>query len=232
MNSVILSSLVSFFGTLGAWFKNSGLYALFMKIYTAVSNSWKNSAVMTWIRSAKSDGASVKSASAKVLFSPFALLDVLRGKAGEFLDKNISQSFICVWAKTYMQNFMAVNTRFFGIMLIAMAFSYCAASRHISKIALIAGAVGAVLCIVNYNLMSFLNPSKFVGIVKSMAGFKDLDFEFFDETKTHGILRLVLALAAGLITGAAVSFNALYGAVIPFAVFGLVLVMYAPITGV
>ncbi len=232
MNSVILSSLASFFGTLGAWFKNSALYALFMKIYTAVSNSWKNSAVMTWIRSAKSDGASVKSASAKVLFSPFALLDVLRGKAGEFLDKNISQSFICVWAKTYMQNFMAVNTRFFGIMLIAMAFSYCAASRHISKIALIAGAVGAVLCIVNYNLMSFLNPSKFVGIVKSMAGFKDLDFEFFDETKTHGILRLVLALAAGLITGAAVSFNALYGAVIPFAVFGLVLVMYAPITGV
>ena len=135
MNSVILSSLASFFGTLGAWFKNSALYALFMKIYTAVSNSWKNSAVMTWIRSAKSDGASVKSASAKVLFSPFALLDVLRGKAGEFLDKNISQSFICVWAKTYMQNFMAVNTRFFGIMLIAMAFSYCAASRHMSKIA-------------------------------------------------------------------------------------------------
>ncbi len=232
MNSVILSSLASFFGTLGAWFKNSGLYALLMKIYNGVSNSWKNSAIMTWIRSAKNDGASAKTVSAKVLFSPFALLDALRGKAGEFFEKNISQSFICVWAKTYMQNFMAVNTRFFGIMLIAMAFSYCAASRHMSKIALIAGAVGAVLCIVNYNLMSFLSPSKFVGIVKSMAGFKNLDFEFFDEEKTRGTLRLVLALAAGLVTGAAMSFSMLYGAAVPFAVFGLVLVMYAPVTGV
>ena len=232
MNSVILSSLASFFGTLGAWFKNSGLYALLMKIYNGVSNSWKNSAIMTWIRSAKNDGASAKTVSAKVLFGPFALLDALRGKAGEFFEKNISQSFICVWAKTYMQNFMAVNTRFFGIMLIAMAFSYCAASRHMSKIALIAGAVGAVLCIVNYNLMSFLSPSKFVGIVKSMAGFKNLDFEFFDEEKTRGTLRLVLALAAGLVTGAAMSFSMLYGAAVPFAVFGLVLVMYAPVAGV
>ena len=232
MNSVILSSLASFFGTLGAWFKNSGLYALLMKIYNGVSNSWKNSAIMTWIRSAKNDGASAKTVSAKVLFGPFALLDAPRGKAGEFFEKNISQSFICVWAKTYMQNFMAVNTRFFGIMLIAMAFSYCAASRHMSKIALIAGAVGAVLCIVNYNLMSFLSPSKFVGIVKSMAGFKNLDFEFFDEEKTRGTLRLVLALAAGLVTGAAMSFSMLYGAAVPFAVFGLVLVMYAPVAGV
>ena len=232
MNSIILSSLVSFFKTLAEWFKKSAVCAFLMGIYNAVSASWNRSAVMNWLRGSKTAGAGENSKTKKILFSPFDFLDAVRNKAGIFFEKNISQSFICVWAKTYIQNFMAVNTGFFGIMLVSMALSYCAMGRHISKIALIAGAVGAILCVFNYNLMSFLNPSKFVGIIKSMAGFKDLDFEFFDEEETHGMLRLLLALAAGIITGAAMSVNTLFGAAIPFAVFGLVLVMYAPVTGV
>ncbi|MCH5210049.1 MAG: O-antigen ligase family protein [Oscillospiraceae bacterium] len=232
MNSVILSSLASFFKTLAEWFKKSAVYALLMCIYNAVLSSWNGSAIMNWLHGSKTEGAGEGSITKRVVFSPFAFLNALKNKAGDFFEKNISRSFICTWAKTYIQNFMAVNTRFFGIMLISMALGYCVMGRHISKIALIVGAVGAILCIFNYNLMSFLNPSKFVGIIKSMAGFKNLDFEFFNEEETHGVLRLLLALAAGIITGAAMSVNILYGAVIPFAVFGLVLVMYAPVTGV
>lgn len=232
MNSLIISSLATFFKAFGRCFKNSGIYALLMKIYNGISSSWKNSAIMNKLRGNTADGASTESKSSKVCFLPFTLLTAIKNKVSDFFEKNISQSFICVWAKTYIQNFMALNTRFLGIMLISMALSYCTASRHLSKIALIAGALGAIMCIFNYNVMSFLNPSKFVGIIKGMAGFKNLDFEFFDEAQTHGVLRLVLALIGGIVTGAAMSVSMLYGAVIPFAVFGMVLVMYAPVTGV
>lgn len=232
MNSFILSSLASFFRAFVNCYKNSGLYWLLMKIYNGISASWKNSSVMTVFRSNKNDGKSTESFTAKILYCPFAFLSFLKRTIGGFIERNISQSFICIWAKTYIQNFMAVNTRFFGIMLLGTAISYCAAGMHFSKIAAAAGAVGAVMCIFNYNLMSFLNPSKFVGIIKSMAGFKTLDFEFFDEGQTKGVLRLALALACGIITGAAMSVSVLYGAVIPFAIFGLILVLYAPVTGV
>ncbi len=232
MNSAILSSLAAFFKTLAQCFKESAVCAFLMKIYNAVSASWRGSVIMNKLRGEGKDSACAENVSGKIVSSPFAFLSFLRGKAGDFIEKNISESFICTWAKTYMQNFMAVNTRFFGIMLVCTALTYCAARAHISKIALIAGGFGAVLCIANYNLMSFLNPSKFVCFFKSLAGFKNIDFDFFDEEETHGVKRLVLALIAGAAAGAAMSVNLLYGAALPFAVFALILVMYAPVTGV
>lgn len=232
MNSLILSSLAAFFKSFGNAFKNSGTCALLMKIYTAVSASWKNSVIMTWLRGEKTDGSSTASKASKVAFFPFTILTAAKKKMSSFLDRNISRSFICTWAKKYMQNFMAVNTRFFGIMMLATALSYCVAGRHFSKIALVFGGVGAILCIFNYNIMSFLNPSRFVGIIKKMAGFDDLDFDFFSEKDTHGALRLALALVCGIVTGTLMRFSILYGATIPFALFGMALVLYAPISGV
>lgn len=230
MNSFILSSLAEFFQAIGKYFKNSGVYWLLMKIYNGISASWNNSVIMTALRGG-CDGKSKGSLTAKVVYSPFRLLSKIKDKIGTFISENIANSFICTIARQYVQNFMAVNTRFFGIMLVGTFAGYCAAMGHISKIALIVGALGAVLSIFNYNIMAFLNPSKFVGLIKSAAGFKNVDFEFFDIGQTRGRIRLIIALLCGLLTGALVSFNIIC-AVVPFAVFGLVLVLYAPITGV
>ena len=232
MNSLILSSLATFFKTVWGMYKNSGVYALLMKIYMFFSNAWKNSAIMNKLRDTKCENASKGTLSAKVLGLPFAFLTFLKNKIGGFVRNNISNSFICSWAKTYMQNFMAVNTRFFGVMLVMMAVGYCVSTMHFSKIAGVAGALGAVMCIFNYNLMSFLNPSKFVGFVKSAAGFKNLDFDFFDESETNGKLRIVLAMVTGLVVGVLAQYNILIALAVPFALFGMILVMYAPITGV
>ncbi len=231
MSSLILSSLAAFFGRFWEMFKHSGIYALFMKIYNAVSGSWSGSVIMTRLRSMDGSGESEKGIASKICRSPAVFLAFLQRKIGGFVEKSIAQSFICSWAKTYIQNFMAVNTRFFGIMAVAMAAVYCAASLNFSKIAAVFGAVGAVMCIFNYNLMSFLGPSKVVGFIKSAVGFKELDFEFYDETETQGKTRLALAAVCGIITGALMSVN-LLGAAVPFALFGLILVLYAPVTGV
>lgn len=232
MNSLILASISTFFKAFGRWFKNSGLYWLLMKIYNGISASWNNSIVMTALRSENAGEAHKKSVTARILYWPFSVAVFFKDKAGAFISENIAHSFICVIARQYVQNFMAVNTRFFGIMLIGAFVGYCAAGMHISKLAAIIGAVGALLCICNYNLMSFLNPSKFVGLIKSAAGFKNLDFEFFDTEQTRGRARLVVSLIFGLASGVLMSFNMLYGAAVPFVVFALLLVLYAPVTGV
>ena len=117
-------------------------------------------------------------------------------------------------------------------MILATVVCYSIVGMHLSKIALIVAVIGAIMSVFNFNLMSFLNPSKVVSVIKSAAGFKNLDFEFYDEKYTNGKLRLVLALLCGIIVGAVMSVSKLYGLAIPFALFGMVLVMYAPITGV
>lgn len=231
MNSLILCSLAAFFKWLWNAFKNSGIYALFMRIYNAVSGSWNNSFIMNGLRKSDKDKISSKSLANKIFGFPFACAAWLKNKIGAFPERNIQSSFICSWSRTYLHNFMAVNTRFFGIMLVGMGVSYCVCLAHFSKIAAIISALGALMCIFNYNLMSFLNPSKAVDIVKSAAGFKGLDFEFYNEAQTHGKLRLALALVCGVVSGAAASVS-IAGAVIPFAVFGMMLVLYAPIAGV
>ena len=232
MNSIIISWLVSF----GHWFMNlwrqSGIYSLLMKIYNGISGSWSGSRIMRWLRGEKTESASEKSITGKVLYLPFTLLRYLKDKLCAFLENNVRHSFICVWSRTYIQNFMALNTRFFGLMLVSASLAYCLVGRHPSKIALIAGALGAIALIFNYNVMSFLNPSKAVDFEKSAAGFKELSFDFFNESETMGKLRLFLAAIAGIATGVAMHFNMMYGAVIPFALFFMLLVMYVPITGV
>ncbi len=234
MNSLILMSLAAFFKRFAQIFRQSGIYAVFIKIYTAVSNSWKNSRIMTCLRKDERDNLS-KSTAAKIFRLPFTFLSFLKAKLGAVLENNIQKSFICSWSRTYIQNFAAVNTRFFGLMLLCMSLTYSllrfVRTGTYINIALIAAALGAVMVIFNYNLMGFLNPSKVVDFIKSAAGFKNLDFEFYDKNAAKGVTRLVLAVIAGVLTGVLMNVSVL-AAAIPFAAFGMLLVMYSPLAGV
>lgn len=235
MNSLILTSLAAFFKGFWRMFHESGTYALFMKIYNAVSRSWANSSIMTLLRKNERDELN-KSLAARFFRLPFTAMERLKSKIGNFLEGNVRNSFICSWSRTYVQSFMAVNTRFFGIMLLCASVVYGAAkffkAGAYSNLPAAGAVIGALMLIFNYNLMGFLNPSKFVGLVKSALGFKNLDFEFYDENCQTGAKRLVIAAAAGILTGAVMTLNPLLGAAIPFAIFGMLLVMYAPIAGV
>lgn len=230
MTSIILSSVVSFFKSIAAAFKESRIGTLLLRIYNGISLSWRKSVIIT--RFCKEDNDAKDSKTSRILRSPFAFL----AKFGGFLEERVQRSIICAWSKTYIHNFMAVNTRFLGTMLFFASVSYAAhifRTGRLSKIAILGMGVGFVLMLVNYNLMSFLNPSKFVGLVKNFAGFRDLKFSFFDESRTQiKNRRIALAAAVGIATGVAAQFNILYAAMIPFALFGVLLVMYAPVTGV
>ena len=237
MNSMIISSAVSACRAIGDKFTESKLWALITAVYLFFSRSWANSRIMTALRSHEREGMAKKSVFYRVCSVPFAIFGGIGKKAGRPLAKAAQSSVFCAWGYSYIQNMMAVNTRFMGMLLLCMSVTAAAVklmvSGYLIKWLLIAAAFGAFLTIFNFNLMGFLNPSWIVKFVKCCAGFRDIDFEFFDENETRGRSRLVLAALAGIAVGAVMMlYKPLIGAAVPFAVFGALLVLWKPIVGV
>lgn len=233
MNSLIISAFAAWCLKVWDYFKASAIGGIFFKICAAVSNSWKNSCIMTALRRSGREYASIFG---NICKAPFSLLDAVRKKAGKFWADSISESRICSCVKLYLNNFIAINTKFFGIMLLCAGLCYTVIKFTSGAGILISGLAatvfGAVLSLMNFNVMNFFNNSVFVNFAKSCAGFKDLDLEAYTKSDTVGAKRLVLAAIAGAVSGAAMSAAGILGAAVPFAIFGMGLVMYAPVTGV
>lgn len=231
---MIISAILWFKDVFLDRFVHSKLWALIQNINTACQNAWKNSIIMNFL---KRDNIAVKdSFFGRILFSPFALLDVIKRHFANEWSRKIKTSIICELGRIYIQNFMAVNTRFWGIMMLCASAVFnvvhFAAGMGINKIVLIFAVICALLSLTNYNVMGFLNGSKFIDFAKACAGVKNISFDFYDETKTEGRLRFIPAIVIGVMTGAVMGLMPLYGILIPFAVFGMMLVLQYPITGV
>lgn len=234
MNSMIISAILWFKDWFTDKFVQSKLWALIQNINNACSISWKNSIIMGFL---KKDKLTVQdSFFGKIIYSPFALLDMIKKRYANLWSKKIKVSVICGLGRTYIQNFMAVNTRFWGIMMLCASAVFNAAhfalGRGVNKLVLIFAVICALLSLTNYNAMGFLNGSRLIDFLKACAGVKNIDFEFYDEKSTEGRLRFIPAIAVGVITGAAMAVMPLYGILIPFALFGMLLVLQYPVTGV
>ncbi len=233
MNSLILSVIVSLWIRFKDAFLNSKTYAIFLRIYDFFSSGWKKSTILNLICNTDKQSNLKNSIFYKIYRLPFTFWEFLSDKIGGYINENIKSSLICTLARGYVQGFMAVNSRFWGIMLLSSSVSFTAFrlvdGKTYSLPVLIVGAIGAVMILLKFNFMSFLNGSKFVDLVKAALGFKDLDFEFFDEDGARK--NLISPLLVGILTGAVMAFLPI-GILIPFALFGAILVMYAPITGV
>ncbi|MCD8390532.1 MAG: O-antigen ligase family protein [Firmicutes bacterium] len=235
MNSIILSSLAVFCSNIALWFKESVVGKLFFKICGGISKSWENSVILGFLRK-REHSYLFGSAAMKAFRAPFTACKLIKNKVCEPFVKSIQSSFICGLLKTYMYNFIALNTRFFGMIILSAGAAYTvtafAAGGGISKIALIGMLIGALLLLTNRNVTDFLNNSAVIGFCKSCIGFKDLDLEVYLKDSTRGASRFVFAALVGLVSGAGAGIAGIYGALVPFAVFGVTAVMYAPIVGV
>ena len=236
MNSLILTSLAAFFKAFGRMFRESCVCRILLRIYGAFSNGWRKSRIMGFIGSTDKAVYAEKSLVYKIFSLPVVFWEFLRRKIGGAINEKIKTSVICSAGRCYVNAFMAVNTRFWGTLLLSACLAYTLIKlvtvQSYSLPVLIVGAVGAVLLIFRYDLMAFLNGSRVVGFVKAAAGFKELDFEFYDEGSFNGVQKIILGAAAGIITGAVMVYAPLIGLAVPFAVFGMLLVLYAPVTGV
>lgn len=234
---MIISSLVNFCKNFGEKFTHTGIYAILMRIYAFFSEAWANSRIMSWINSGKHEGMAEKSLFYKICYIPFAIIEFIGKYIGKPLMKAAQKSIICSWGYSYISNFMAINTRFMGILVLFASITamICkiAVSGYLIKLLLVTAAIGAVLMIFNYNVMGFLNGSWLVKLFKGFAGFENLNFEFYDEKETSGRTRLVLAALTGIASGAVmITVSPLIGAAIPFALFGAMLVLWQPVVGV
>lgn len=234
MNSVILTALATFCGRFWTKLQESRLWALIMRIYTACSNSWHNSVIMRFAKGGKATVAG--SRLARWLYAPFVFLEYLAAKFRRKLSRAVEKSIICERCREYVHSFMALNTRFWGAMLLTgtVVFNtlHFARGMGINKYVLAVSAASALMLLVSYNVTGFFTGSKFAELLKACAGVKNITFDFYDEDRTASRGRFISAILVGALTGAVMVFKPLYGIMLPFAAFGMLLVMEYPITGV
>lgn len=232
--SFIISKAVAFCRGFGDKFKKSRLGATVENINGFFQNSWKNSIIMRFLKGTniRTSGSVLK----KITMFPFTALEFLQKKIGGSLADKLEKSIFCEAGSSYVHNFMAVNTRFWGIMLLCATVIFnllhWSAGMGINRIILVLSAISAVFVCTNMNIMGFLNTSKLVDFVKACAGVKNISFDFYNEKYTVGKLRLIAAAAVGAVTGVGVFVSPILGLLIPFALFGMLLVLKYPVTGV
>lgn len=110
MNSMIISSLIVLFKNIKEKFVNSKTGQILSGIYMAFSRGWNNSTIINLIGNTDRKKTIDKSIVYKLFHLPFTFFEFLNSKIGEYLNKKIKTSFICDIGRTYLHNFMALNT--------------------------------------------------------------------------------------------------------------------------
>lgn len=188
---------------------------------------------MTFLRGDKKNGGGIFK---NILFLPFTLLERLSAKIGGRLSNVVDRSVICGLCRCYVQGFMALNTVFWGVMGLTMSVVLnalrFAGGKGMNKYVLAVSVISALLIIARCNIMSLLSTSRIADFVKKCAGAPNLDFEFFDKEKASSRGAVVGAVLVGAVGGAVMSLAPIYGILVPFAAFGVLLVLQYPVTGV
>lgn len=232
MNSLIISNVKSIAKSSWKKYKASKLGALVENIYNASSKSWQSSAIMNFIKG----GDKKDNILSRVIFSPFTFLEFVQRKIGLKLNEGIQKSVFCELGCAYTQAFMAINTRFFGVMLVSASAVYTVLKAitvgGVNKLVLAGGVLGALVLIKRMNIMGFLGGSKLVDFVKACAGVKNITFEFYDEARANSRFAIAGAVITGILTAVGMLVSPIIGLLVPFALFGMLLVLEYPVTGV
>lgn len=233
MRSCIIRGVTKTLKEVTTRFGTSKLGAFIENINSALSRSWHSSIIT---RTLKKNPRHPDGFLKRITMAPFTFLEFVSGKIGDGLLSAVEKSVLCETARRYTHNFMALNTRFWGIMMFSSSLVYnilkFIGTGYINRYIAVASVVFALLVIPNMNIMGFLGTSKLVDFVKDCAGVKNITFDFWEDHKTKGALRLMAGVIVGLITGAVMFLSPLLGILVPFGLFGMLLVLQYPVTGV
>jgi O-antigen ligase len=232
MHSVIITALAAFFCSFWRIFKESTIYRAFDKVYSAFSNAWKNSVVIGKVKKIKNTGLEKGSVLYKIIHLPFWILEKTGKKAGEKISASYEKSFILKSTFAFLDNALALNTRFLGLIILSGVLSRQVFSFSFSYKLLAVTAICIILLLLDFNITDFFAESKAVELVLATVGFKNISWDFYDKNNIKKPNALVLAIIIGILCGI-LSLKSLIWAVIPF--FGLVgasIVLKYPILGI
>lgn len=236
MQSVIISFLYSFFISFKQAFLKTKTYRLFDRIYAAFSNAFRCSVIVNLL-SKNPDGGTYVADSLlyKLLRTPFRAAELIGSRLGDYARYVVEKSFIVNIFKIFLNNLLALNSRFGGVLALSAGAVYTAGrfalGAGLSKAGLALIAIGAALCVTDRNITHFLETSGVVRFAERTLGF-NLRYDFYKKSCTRGAARLVIAAAFGAAAGAAGCINILFAPLLICAAAGMSLVLYAPVTGV
>lgn len=226
MNSVILTSLKKLFVSSKQYFETSKLNKIIDSICDKFSCWWKSSVIMTTL---SKESMNEKGFFGKMMYAPVYCLEFLNKKIGSWISDRVENSFILDLARTFMNNILAINTRFLGCVAVSMISVKAIMSQVFSPTMAAISVFGVIMLIFNYNISDFFDGSKLIGFLKKVTGLSGEISNIYKKEYVGGIKPLVLAVLVGSILGV-VSFPLALAAIIGFT--GLCVVLSYPIVGV
>lgn len=232
MNSLIISALIGFARKFRTVFEKSALYKIFDRVYSAVSGSWHNSAIMDKIKNLGKKDNEKASLLYKIVRFPFFLFEKSAEKIQKPLSSAYENSFILRSVFVFLDNALALNTRFYALFILSAALSRQIFAFSFSY-KLTAVAVFAVLMLfLDFNVTGFFPESKAVKFLLSLVGFSDIKWDFYNKENVKKPIALVLAVIIGALSGV-LSLKSLVFAAVPFAALaGAAIILKWSITGI
>lgn len=180
--------------------KNSVTYKVLRRIYDCISNGWRNSVLGEFFRRTHFGVDSIeKSIAGKIVRSPFTFVEFLQKKYAKRLSSVIDDSLCFNICRGYLNNIMAINTRFIGVIMVFAAIGLLSCGGF--SAALIAVAlIGLVLSLFDINVTECLKGSALISLICNLLGI-EADFNWFDKKYTTGKARFVTGAVAGLVFG-------------------------------
>lgn len=185
--------------------KNSGIYKVVRGLYDVISNAWRGSRIAGWFRTLHiNKEALANSWAGRIVRSPFTLLEFIARKFGARLSEGIEKSFILKLCRIYLNNILALNLRFLGILMLSLAagisMGQLILGQTVGFVLIGIAVVGAGLSFININITDFLKNSWISRLVCKLLDIQ-ADFNWFDTKYIGGYTGIILAIILGLGTG-------------------------------
>ena len=218
------------------WIQQSVTYKALRRIYDGISGSWKNSRICNWFRTSHHTTVFLKhSLAARLLRSPFTLLESLQQRYGSVLAESVRSSRILSACRCYLHNLLALNLRFLGVLLMGcgagLVLGGIRSESGMGILTLALFAVGMLFWFFDHNATDWLKHSALVRLVLDCLGVQ-ANFAWYHSEDTRKNTRLLLAGALGFVCGIGGSVTTpILGILALFALAFLFLIFAKPVAG-
>lgn len=230
MQSFILSAFCSLFRMVYDTLKKSKTAKIFNKIYDGIASYFSKSFAVKLFTTPCED-LGKNSFIYKLCRFPFYILEFLSKLIYKPLSSFVEKSVISAFFKTFLNCFLALNTRFFASIIMGFGtFSFIASGFLIKYLVLT--ALGGFLLIKNINISDYLSSSTFVKLLQSLFDFKNISFDFYKKEYTKKPSCIISGLLTGFIMGIVFFKSSVLALAVPVGFLGLALVLTYPIVGI